>query len=485
MTNPSHPEPVADDDLIDFAELFSRLRRGLPLILGLAALGLAVAAIAYAIAGPFLLVQTTSRVVFSFPGYEKGLYPDQSKFLADDLRAPEIILEALRGEGLETSDGFQSQIRSALTVEGIIPASVVKERDRLRAAGQTPPPYLPDEYQVTLSLPRKFPLTLRQRELLLNHIVRAYRERFIRTYVSTPLDFGNAFETLKDADFFEYELILNTEVQNILSYLNQQLDPSQTANAGTAAKSFRSKTTNLSFSDLIKQTQLFSQIRLNETLGLIRQNGLSKNRNVAMVKMDYYLRILEDQELKATEEEKVVQDLLAKTRERGEGYVLGVKTQAVQSRPDTPLIDQGLINSLLANDAYNLLVREALKAGLKVKGIQAEKAVLLERRKNMLAFLQGNPIDQTAVTEQVQKSLAGVEAAYHTLINNIRRTHEDYERQQFADAVRVSMQATTGSFYRSMALAGIAGLGIGAALGVGLSLLGIGFAGARSPQARA
>lgn len=67
------PHPSAqpyDDDAIDFAELFRRLRRGTPLTLGLACLGLAIAAAAYSVAGAFLTVTTATRVVFSFPGFE-------------------------------------------------------------------------------------------------------------------------------------------------------------------------------------------------------------------------------------------------------------------------------------------------------------------------------------------------------------------------------------------------------------------------------
>jgi hypothetical protein len=452
-----------DSDTIDLRELYRRLQKGAIRTFGLAAVGLAVAACAYFLIGPSLTSVTTSRVVFSFTGYEKGLYPDRSNFQADDLRAPEVIADALKSQGLDSSEAFQSKIRSALTIEGLIPPNIVKERDRLRASGQTVPVFLPDEYLITLSLPRNFPLSSRQREQLLNEIVGAYRERFQRAYAQVPLAFGNAFETLKGADFFEYELILNQEVQAITAYLTQQLE---------GAKTFRSRTTNLSFNDLIKQTRVFSQIRLNETLGLIRQNGLSKNRQTAMVKMDYYLRTLEDQEGKAVEEEKVVQDLLSKTQQRGQEYVLGIKSQASQARQEAPLLDQGLIDSLLANDAYNFLIRQALEAGLKVKRIQAEKAILVERRKNMEAFLKGNSVDQSIILEQVKDSMAEMQSAYEALISSVRKTHEDYERQQFADAVQVSMQAVTGSFYRGLAIAGLAGLGVGAALGIGLSLLG-------------
>lgn len=455
------------DDTIDLRELAHRLWRGLPQSLGLAALGLAIAALAYFAAGPHLIATTSTRVVFSFPGYERGEYPDKSKFQPDDLRSPEVVSEALKRQGLSSTEEFQSRVRAALTIEGIIPPNLVKERDRLRAAGQTPPRYVPDEYKVTLSLPRKFPLAPRQRELLLNEIVSVYRENFHRTYAELPLGFGNAFETLKGADFFEYELILGQELQSINSYLGLQLEN---------AKTFRSPTTNMSYSDLMKQAQLFAQIRLNETLGLIRQNGLSKNRATAMVKMDYYLRTLEDQETKAVEEEKVIQDLLTKTQQRGQEYVLGVKTQAAQPRGDQPILDQGLIDSLLANDAYNFLVREALAAGRRVKNIQAEKAVLLDRRRNMEAFIKGDPVDQSAVTQQVQASLNDLEAGYNSLVENIRRTHKDFQRQSFGDAVSISMQARTESLYLALAKAGIVGLAIGGALGVGLSLLGVNMA---------
>ena len=449
---------------VDLGELFARLARGLVQTLGLAVLGLAIAAAIYLMASPFTSDTTSMRVMFAFSGSGKGEYPDHSKFQPDDLRSPDVVVEALNRQKLDATEDFQGKIRAALTIEGIILPNVIRERDRLRVAGQNPSPYLPDEYLVTLTLPRKFPLSDRQRELLLNEIVSAYQEKFQHTYAEMPLAFGNAFESLRNADYFEYELILNEEIQNLTAYLNQQLEQ---------ARTFRSPTTNLSFSDLLKQTGLFSQIRLNETLGFIRQNGLSRNRAIAMVKMDYYLRTLEDQEQKAIEEEKVVDDLLAKSQERSQNYVLGIKSQAAQQRPESPVLDQGLIDSLLANDASNFLVRRALDAGLKVKRVQADKAQLLERRKSMEMFLKTDCADKSAIIAQVQKSLADLEVSYKELIANIRRTHADFARQQFSDAIRISMQPVTGSKYKPLAVAGAIGGFIGLALGMGLSLMGV------------
>jgi hypothetical protein len=317
---------------------------------------------------------------------------------------------------------------------------------------------------VTLTLPRNFELSSRQREQFIGDLVGAYREKFLRTYGSLPVGFGNAFDALKGADYFEYELVLNSEMQRVRSYLADERD---------SARSFRSKTTNLSFGDLINQADLFSQIRLNETLGLIRQNGVSINREMAMVKMDYYLETLEDRESKALEEEKVVEDLLQKAQEHSENYVLGVKSQASQSRTETPILDQGLIDSLLANDAYGLLVRQALSAGMAVKDVQAEKAILLERKKAMQAFIDNAPANGSEAVTAVQKSLEKLQLAYVELMDNVRKTSEDYEKQRFADAVVLTMQPRTEGFYRPSEVAGIVGGLLGLAAGTGLSLLGI------------
>ncbi|HUN82242.1 MAG TPA: hypothetical protein VMV81_12125 [Phycisphaerae bacterium] len=414
---------------------------------------------------PFQSVTTTARVVFSFPGFEKGQYPDGSKFQPDDLRSPDVIAEALKRKGLDATEEVQSKVRSALTIEGIIPDSVVKERDKQRANGQPPRPYLPDEYAITLTLSPRFPLSARERELLISEIVSVAQEKFVRTYVALPLDFGKAFQALAGADYFDYGLVLNRESQNLEAFLTQM------SNSGRA---FRSPHTNQSFSDLLKQAQLFKEIDLNEVLGLIRRDGLSKDRRLAMVKMDYYLKTLNDEESRAIEEEKVVLGLLKQAQEREQGYTLGIKSQATQPRNENVVVDQGLVDSLLANDSYNFLVRKALDASLNTRRIQAEKAVLQERIQSMEAFLKSDTVEKANSLGQFEKSLENLRKTYDTLIANIRQTYQDYQQQQYGDAIRISMQARTASVYKALAFAGAAGLAVGIAFGCGLVLLGLG-----------
>ena len=463
MNESPSSQPQFENDSIDFGELFSRLKRGLPLIAGLVSLGLAITAGSYYASGAFQAVSTTTRVVFSFPGFERSEYPDKSKFSPDDLRSPEIVAEALKRKGHENTETMQSTIRNALSIEGIIPDSIIKERDKQRAAGQTPRLYIPDEYTFSLTLERSFPMTSRQRELLLSEIVSVYQEKFVRTYVALPLNSGKAFEALAGADYFDYELVLRQESQNIDLFLTQMSEN---------ARAFRSPRSNLSFSDLLKQSQNFTQIRLNEVLGLIRRDGLSRDRSLAMVKMDYYLKTIKDEERLALEQEKVISALLQQTQGREQGYALGLKSQTGPQRNDAMVVDQGLVDSLLVNDAYNFLVRRVLEASLKTRKIQSEIAILEERRANMKTFIESNSAEKKEPMELFNKSLAEIKRTYTGLMNEIRVTYEDYQQQQYGNAIRVSMQTKTSSFYRELAIAGIAGIGIGGALGLGLALLG-------------
>ncbi|HTQ49477.1 MAG TPA: hypothetical protein VMJ12_02110, partial [Candidatus Acidoferrales bacterium] len=318
---------IEQDDDIDLRELFIRLGRGLGQMIGLGLLGLVV----FVLGNIFITwrqpVVTSCRVVFTFSGLERGEYPDHSKFSADDLRAPNIIAEVLKEQGLDTNDDFQSRIRAAINIEGIIPDNPPKTRDTLRPGDSSA--YIPDEYIVTLTLPRHFPLSNQQRESLLNGIINVYRENFWRTYAELPQSFGNAFTTLHNADLSDYESILNEDMQNIVGYLNQKVEDTTTPDRNTSrtdtqSRTFRSPTTNLSFGDLLTQIRLFQQIKLNGTLGLIYLNGLSHDRAAAMAKMDYRLQILDDQTNRAEEEEKMVHDLLAEAQKRAQSYVLGI-----------------------------------------------------------------------------------------------------------------------------------------------------------------
>lgn len=460
-----------NDDSIDLAQLFWRIVRGLPQTIGFSLLGLAIGAATFFLAGPIQESVTSTRVLFSFPGFELGEYPDGSKFEPNDIRSPEIISEALTRIGLESNQNYQGQIRAALTIEGMIPDKVIKERDRIRATGVTPPLYIPNEYSISLVLPRKFVLSTQRREALLNEIVSIFQENFNRTYVAMPVNAGKAFESLEGADYFEYEMVLYRESQNIDNFLTQMSDK---------ARAFRSPRSNLTFSDLLKQSQLFTQLRLNEVLGLISRDGLSRDRELALVKMRYYLKTLSDEEHQAQEEENVINELLRQAQEREQNYALGVKSQVTPENNGAVIVDQNLVDSLLVNDSYNFLVREALDASLETRRLAVRRKILEQKLERMEKFVNNDGDTRKESFATFDASLARLKSVYDGLMADIEVTYDDYQQQQYSDAIQISMNVQTSSYYLGLAKAGIAGGGVGAALGFGLTLIGINLASRRS-----
>jgi len=452
------------DDSIDIADLVRRLKRGLPRTLALSligvSLGIAVAVLSLRGQTPV----TSLRVSYGFPGAERGMYPNGTKFQPDDVRAQDVINKALEQLGIADAHGeLASKLRGSITISGLVSPTIVKERDRLRASGQTLPTYIPDEYEISLSLPRSHALDMRQRGLLLTEIVSAYQEKFRRTYVAVPPQFGNVFEQLRTADYVDYQPVLTRQMGLLTSFLEQQV---------ASAKQFRSPTNGLSFQDLLRQSELFSAIRLNEVLGILYRGGLSKDRQVALANMEFQVRKLEESEQQLIAEQAVVDEMLERTKGRSQNYVLATKTELAQGTQ--PILDQGLVDSLVANDSYNYLVRRALDAGLAVKRVQTEKALLIERMKRIDAFAKQPPADEVKMQERATNALASLEANYRTLLDTIRVCMEDYARQEFADSVRVTLQAMTKSWLMSILLGAILGCGIGMPLGLGISLLDLG-----------
>ncbi len=73
--------------------------------------------------------QTTARLAFLYPSFERGLYPDGSRFQAEDLLAPDLISTALQQAGLSGSNMEVTKFRSYLAIHAIIPDNIIKMQD--------------------------------------------------------------------------------------------------------------------------------------------------------------------------------------------------------------------------------------------------------------------------------------------------------------------------------------------------------------------
>jgi len=462
-----HPGLALDDhhSLIDsWTEFVHRLASGRGWIAMSAGLGLALGTAGALFEQRQQPAITTARVVLSFPGFERGEYPDRSKFQPNDLRRLDIIREALRRQGVTASDELAPKVRSAIAVEDIVPVEVVTERDRRRNAGQSPAPYVSDEYSLDFDPAAGLSFSAREREQMLGQLVAIFRDNFQRTHGDVPADLGHAFETLQGTDYADYEMVFTTELAGISAFLRGQIDQ---------ARAFRSRATGFSFQDLLDQTDLFARIHLNESLGLIREYGLSRNRATSLVKMQNQMRSLEDRERRVLGEQQLVAELLSKSQSHSQKYALSLAEEAARPPESAPLIDQDLVATLVANNANNFLVRQAVEAGEHLAEVQNEKLKSTELRDSMETFLRADKTDQTAAVAQVEESLQRLRKNYMQLMEDIRRTQADFAKQRFTEIIRFSRTAHTPGAFKTVALAGAVGAVLGLAFGCGLSLLGI------------
>jgi len=417
-------------------------------------------------------ITTSARLVLSFPGFERGEYPDHSLFQPGDLIAGAVVDDALARFNSGRMSPPKRMIERGLYVEGVVPQATVATRDRMRATGQLRGAFVPDEYVVRLSLPATDALSLSDRERILAEIVASYRARFERTYGGMPKNLGHVFAALRQSDYPDFETVFATEIAELTSFLTDRLDE-----AGT----FRSPTTHLTFQDLLDQTNLFAGLHLNETLALIGENGMSRDRAAALAKMDYAVDSLTDLANSARAESEVVNGLL--TGSNAPSYLVALKQNAVEDRPQAPLVDAGLVDSLLANDARNFLVRAALKAGTEFKEIQAREEQAKERRDKLRQFIGHGSDVQTAIIAEVGRSLDGLQNAYDQLFASIRATCADFARERYAGAIRIIQSPRTEAGILPLVVAGGVGGFLGLALGLGLALLGIRIGPAAHPNA--
>uniref|UniRef100_UPI00404B8AAB hypothetical protein n=1 Tax=Cephaloticoccus sp. TaxID=1985742 RepID=UPI00404B8AAB len=110
-------------------------------------------------------------------------------------------------------------------------------------------------------------------------------------------------------------------------------------------------------------------------------------------------------------------------------------------------------------------------AGLNAKRVQSEIAQLKERRTRLESFSKGATKEQVTAITQVTAALQNLDKLYQDLLVKIRIVMDDYSKQEYANAVRITLQPKTSSLLMSLIFGAGVGFAIGASLGLGLSLI--------------
>ena len=168
----------------------------------------------------------SASLELSFDGAVSGLAPDGSRFDVNDLTGDEVLTEALTASGL--NDKYTpAQIRSALRVDGVVPADIVNQLtsyesvlDFNASRTLTISEYHPTLYTVILK--GDFDRSLSQKDLstLLENILSSFKARFLQVYaMGTPS--LNVNWNLDDYDYPQKLTIVSRLMQQGAAYARQ------------------------------------------------------------------------------------------------------------------------------------------------------------------------------------------------------------------------------------------------------------------------
>jgi len=459
MNTTTHTPQELPDDEISLWDIYTRIKRRFALILGLTCVGLGLGIITGIVVVNARSVPVSVRVQLAFPGMEKLTYPNGQKFDANDLIAPDVLLAACKK--LDMTPDYK--LLNSIMVSPIISEEAIKGRDKRLKAGEDAPPITTSEYQISINLPRYATPDPSQRVLLLNQIVAAYQEKFTRNNVLLGQNYGKVFEGADFSDFLVYEIMLNSEIQTLVDFISAQK---------TLFPNFRSPRTGLTFSEILKVVEIFQQTRVYNMLGKVWNSAFSKQKEESIMKLNYSIKRMQEQEKLRQDEVAVIQNLLGKSEERDKNYVFAKRVAEKSSEKDLQSsFDQQIVDALIAADTMNLLTRKALEAGLALTDTQ-NRLRQLEDRKKMLeaptAPNAGAPALSDVQLVEMQKNL---QEAYKSILTQVQVCLEDFANQYYANAIRITVPSKAKSIYLQILIAGIIGAGACGSIGAGLSIL--------------
>ena len=447
------------DDEISLWDIYTRIKRRLALILGLTFVGLGLGIITGIVVVNARSVPVSVRVQLAFPGMEKSTYPNGQKFDQNDLIAPDVLYAAFQRLGITPNE----KLLNSITVAPIISDEAIKARDKRLKAGEEAPPINSSEFQISINLPRYATPDLSQRVLLLNQIVNAYQEKFTKNNVLLGQSYGKAFEATDFSDFLVYEIILNSEIQTLVDFVNSQK---------TLFPNFRSSQTGLTFSEILKMIEIFQQVRVYNMLGKVWNDAFSKKKEESIMKLNYSIKRLLEQEKLRQDEVAVIQDLLRRSDERDKNYVFAKRVaQNSGDKEGQSSFDQQIVDALIAADTVNMLTRKALEAGLALTDTQ-NRLRQMEDRKKMLEAPQSSKSELPPLSDiQLVEMQKNLQQEYQTILSKVQICLEDFANQYYANAIRITVPAKAKSIYLSILVAGIIGAGACGSIATGLSIL--------------
>ena len=246
---------------------------------------------------------------FNYSGAEKGLTPDGKTFDVNSIKNPTVIEMALTKLGYSLE--YVESVRSAISIEGIVPSKAANEISVYKAAYEKSGSlqaaqsmlnvnYFPTQYRVTFNF-SKTPFGDEEAAQVINTVLECYRDYFFETYgYNTAI--GNAALAMDYTDY-DYLVAIDTynETLNTLQETVDELESQDTTN-------FRSTQTGYSFSDLSDTIQTIRCYDSDTFMAYVISNSVVRNKESMINYYEYRIQDLERSKQNAAEKLATIQE---------------------------------------------------------------------------------------------------------------------------------------------------------------------------------
>lgn len=465
-------QPEYDNDEIDLGQLIKKILDGKKIIMLWTILALLVTIVGYG-GYSFIMkkeVGIASTVLsFNFKGIEEGLNPKGDEFNIGEITNKKVLEDTITKLGL-SSKGIDSEtLRKNIVIQGIVPEDIINrmslinkmaEKDVSQLEKLSDMTYHSTQYRIDLHVLKNMNLNSEEAEQVLMTLVNNYKDYFMDKYNDRQV-LSTAITTvdLERYDYSEYVMLVDEQLDAAKLYLeDKQKD----------APDFRSKTTGVSFVDLISQIELVQNVEINNVQAIIDTFIVSKNK----------------ERLVSIYSNKV--ETLTLERQQHRQYAASLRQAAIDYKKDSLVVlgNDGLDSAMeltKASEAYDQFIKDAVEAENKANTLKYE----IELYEELLARLaqaneSGLIIDSTPYVGQVETDIINIADRVKDLFENINTTVDEYyETEVFKGSVKMDIPAiyTSNSmdsvkkFVMAIAISMVLGMMIGVMLALSKGII--------------
>ncbi|MBQ7148718.1 MAG: hypothetical protein IJR96_08195 [Pseudobutyrivibrio sp.] len=229
-----------------------------------------------------------AMVTFQFEGIDQGLDPNGASFDVNLIKSPYVIQSALDEIG-GYSENYIEGIRENIVIQGVVPKDAVEkittiekmaEKDATQYEKVLDVSYFPSQYIVYLYDDGTF--SPKEMTQILDQILLSYKQYFLDTYANTnALTVTSNLLKEDDYDYGESVDLVRTQLQLMLSYVNEKM---------AEAPDLRSSRTGLSFEDIVTGLQFVNDVDLARLSSYIESASLTKEKNHQLQYYQYMIR---------------------------------------------------------------------------------------------------------------------------------------------------------------------------------------------------